>query len=215
MTLVKQRISKELVESTTSHSDAERANDNSVDAELVIRVLQNEQSAFTQLVERHHQHVGGLARRLLGREDVDDIVQEIYVALLGKLKQFKQQSKFQTWLTSVVLNCCRTELRWTKRWRHWLLAKYPEHKKSEPEATDEQAAQQDKQNQQLHAALGQLSHGDREVLALRYFENQSLAEIAELLKSNTTAIEKRMSRARARLKKILEAANTNHENTKE
>src|ERR1700756_1187939 len=56
------------------------------------------------------------AYRLLGnRADAEDAVQDALLAAYTHLDQFKGQSQLRTWLTSIVLNCARLQLRRRQR----------------------------------------------------------------------------------------------------
>jgi RNA polymerase sigma-70 factor (ECF subfamily) len=195
------------------------------DEELVARSARGDEPAFVELIERYHDRVTGLVRRLLGRghgSNTDDVVQEIYITLLGKLKTFQGASQFSTWLTSIVINRCRMEQRWTMRWWRWLEGNYT-NKKTEDQKYDQHLEHEIEQNEErqavkdsLHQSLAKLEQRDREVLTLRYFDERSIDEIATLLNCKPNAAEVRLNRARNRLRKVLEAeGNLLHENAKE
>lgn len=183
------------------------------DEELVARSARGDESAFVELIERHHDRVVGLVRRLLGQgydSNSDDVVQEIYITLLGKLKTFQGASQFSTWLTSIVINRCRMEQRWTMRWWRWLRGNYTNKKTNDQKHQEcfdqeiEQREERDAQKQLLGEALQKLDHRDREILTLRYFDERTIDEIATLLDCKPNATEVRLNRARGRLRKLLE-----------
>ena len=64
---------------------------------------------------------------------------------------------------------------------------------------------------QVRTGLSELKEGDREVLVLRYSLNWSSHRIAEVLSTTASAVDMRLSRARKRLKEILEKAGVHHE----
>jgi RNA polymerase sigma-70 factor, ECF subfamily len=71
------------------------------DHELVKLAQQGEFSAFTTLYERHFPSVYNRVRYVIPEPDVEDITQEIFVAMLKSLKSFKYKSQFSTWLRTL------------------------------------------------------------------------------------------------------------------
>jgi RNA polymerase sigma-70 factor (ECF subfamily) len=60
--------------------------------------------AFERLYRRHVAKVHGLARWLLGREDVDDVLQDVFIRVWQKLDTFRGNSAFSTWLHRLATN---------------------------------------------------------------------------------------------------------------
>ena len=78
------------------------------DAILVTRAKDGDERALATLVERHAPKVERLARRLLrDPEDARDAAQESLAKLCVRLKQFRGDSQFATWLHRLVVNTCR------------------------------------------------------------------------------------------------------------
>ncbi len=68
--------------------------------------------ALEDLVAEHQQRVAGLACRLLGRrDDVADVVQEVFLAAFRNLRRFRGESSVATWLTTITVNKCRSHIR--------------------------------------------------------------------------------------------------------
>ena len=68
------------------------------------RAVSGDVEAFERLYNRHVGRVQGLARWLLGREDVEDVVQDIFIRVWQKLGTFKGNSSFATWLHRLATN---------------------------------------------------------------------------------------------------------------
>jgi RNA polymerase sigma-70 factor, ECF subfamily len=78
------------------------------DAILVKRAKDGDERALAALVERHAPKVEKLARHLLrDPEDARDAAQESLAKLCVRLKQFRGESQFATWLHRLVVNTCR------------------------------------------------------------------------------------------------------------
>jgi len=84
------------------------------DADLVARVLLDEDhNAFSELVRRHQSAVRGLLRQL-SRSDItlaDDLAQETFIRAYKHIRSFRGEAKFSTWLYRIAYNCFREEAR--------------------------------------------------------------------------------------------------------
>lgn len=179
------------------------------DALLVQRYLAGDASAYDALVEKYRPQVSGLAFRLLGwRDDVDDVVQEVFLAALRGLPRFRGRSGVGTWLTAITVNKCRSHRR--RRWIGWLRlgGARTESMQSCPDGRTHPAADQpaiDRERfERVRAAIERLPSRDREVIVLRYLEQLSVEEIAGVLSIRPQATQVRLHRARARLKEHLQ-----------
>src|SRR6201747_755064 len=82
------------------------------DIELIEQTLGGNQSAYADLIKRHQRFVFTLAMRFAkGREDAEEIAQDCFIKAYKSLASFQQQSKFSTWLYSIVYTTAMTFLR--------------------------------------------------------------------------------------------------------
>jgi len=152
---------------------------------------------FDAIVALHQPQVARLAHRLLGWRDraaVEDIVQEVFLVALTRLKGFRGDSTLSTWLTGITINRCRAHRRRSLLRLKWLREKWNRHE------TNHQSTNADETSEQVRDAVALLPPRDREVIVLFYLEDFSVAQIAELLCMKNNAIEVRLHRARQRLK---------------
>jgi RNA polymerase sigma-70 factor (ECF subfamily) len=159
-------------------------------------------ASFDQMVAREHVYIARLVRRLVGwRGDVDDLVQEVFVAALGGWANFRGGCAERTWLTRIALNKCRSYSR--KRWvRERLFALWQARSASgAPDASGN--AEQQETAEQVRHAITRLPQRDREVIVLHYLEQLSPSDIAQSLHLSRNAVEVRLTRARKRLKETL------------
>jgi RNA polymerase sigma-70 factor (ECF subfamily) len=156
-------------------------------------------ASFDRLVAREHAYVARLVGRLVGwRGDVDDLVQDVFVAALGGWAKFRGQCTERTWLTRIAINKCRSYGR--RRWvRERLFALW----QARSAASQEDPAAQQETAEQVRHAIVQLRQRDREVIVLHYLEQMSPIVIAQSLNLSRNAVEVRLTRARKRLKEIL------------
>lgn len=75
------------------------------DLALVQRVLAGDRRAFESLVRRHERRVYRVALAILGRpEDAEEAMQDAFIRALQHLGQFRNESRFTTWLTRIAVN---------------------------------------------------------------------------------------------------------------
>jgi RNA polymerase sigma-70 factor (ECF subfamily) len=71
------------------------------DEDLARAAQAGKQGAFTQLYERYFPNVFARVRFKVPESDVEDVTQEIFIAMLKSLSSFRVQSKFSTWLWTI------------------------------------------------------------------------------------------------------------------
>src|SRR6195952_1573461 len=82
------------------------------DIELIEQTLAGDQSAYADLVKRHQRFVFTLAMRFAkSREDAEEVAQDCFIKAYRSLASFQGQSKFSTWLYSIVYTTAMTFLR--------------------------------------------------------------------------------------------------------
>src|ERR1700723_801744 len=80
--------------------------------QLVQRAQSGEEAAFEELIRRHQQRVFGLVSGILRRrEDVEDVVQQVFLKVFVSLMRFDQRAAFSTWLYKISVNECWDYLR--------------------------------------------------------------------------------------------------------
>jgi RNA polymerase sigma-70 factor (ECF subfamily) len=166
---------------------------------LAHRFASGDAAAFDEVVAEFAPRIGRLAHRLLGWNwDIDDVVQEVFVAALKRQRHFRRDASLWTWLSAIAVNQCRSRLRRRKSWRRWIGFQRERHESPSPSDTI-----RDETSQRVRDAVGQLKQDDREVIVLFYLEDQSIRQIAEMLGKTGNAVEVRLHRARQRLAAML------------
>ena len=132
------------------------------------------------------------------QEDFEDYYQEVCLQIWRSKENFREQSKWSTWVYRVTLNVCLTLLKKHKtKARHFASDSIPE------EATVDSHAFSDESLNELYKAIRQLSEVDRGVILL-YLEDKSYQEIADIMGTNPNNIGVRIKRIKQRLKKLLD-----------
>jgi RNA polymerase sigma factor (sigma-70 family) len=182
------------------------------DIELIDQALAGNQSAYADLVKRHQRFVFTLALRFAkNREDAEEITQDCFVKAYRSLALFQRQSKFSTWLYSIVYTTAMSTLR-KKRVATSSIDDEENAIQIEDNTAsyDTNSAENRSRSYYLNQAIGQLLPDDAAIITLFYQSEQSLEEIAQTLGIEANTVKVKLFRARQRLKEKLER-NLKHE----
>jgi RNA polymerase sigma factor (sigma-70 family) len=177
------------------------------DIELIRQVLAGNQSAYADLVKRHKRYVFTLALRFAkNRENAEEIAQDCFVKAYKGLSSFQQQSKFTTWLYTIVYTTSMTFLR-KKKLETYSMDTGDVFMQVNHIAFDSKTnpAEQRSQSYYVNLAIGKLLPDDAAILTLFYQGEQSLEEIAAVMAMETNTVKVKLHRARHRLKEKLES----------
>ena len=170
---------------------------------LVERFRRGDDSAFDRIVEWHAAEVAALANRLLGWPgEVDDVVQDVFVAAFVNLKKFRGDCRLRTWLFSITVNKCRSHRLRGRRHPHIRQLDDLEVTAGCGEGA-EQPAMDEETFARVRGAVQTLPQKYREVVVLRYLQGLEPGEVSELLRLRVNVVQVRLNRARKRLKEIL------------
>lgn len=192
-----------MTETTTANAPHRsfRDGDDRHERDLVARVRSGDAGTFDEIVAGHQERITWLVHRLLGWSgEVEDVVQNVFLRVLEKLHGFRGESSLSTWLTTIAVNECRAHrrrnrLRLRKLFRLWQARRGRCEGEPQPDQIETHA--------EVRRAVRALPHNYREPIVLRYFEELSIAEIAEILGLSINAVEVRLARARRKLKESL------------
>jgi RNA polymerase sigma-70 factor (ECF subfamily) len=138
---------------------------------LVTRARDGDPEALEALCARHAPRVERLARHLLAnREDAQDAAQESLAKLCVRIKQFRGESQFTTWLHRLVVNTCRDAAQRQRTRSHEPLL---EDLRAAPERTDTLALRDE-----LSAALAEIPPTQAKVVVLKDALDLSFDEVA-------------------------------------
>jgi RNA polymerase sigma-70 factor (ECF subfamily) len=176
------------------------------DSELISRVLRGEQQLYAELVKRYQNFVFTIALRYTPvREDAEEIAQDTFVKAYKALKDFRGDSKFSTWLYSIVNSTSITFLRKKKLETHSLDQEHV-FESADNQVSDQRANQVEQKSRvaMVSKAINLLSPDDAKLITLFYKAEQSLDEIAHILNMETNTVKVKLHRARQRLKEKME-----------
>jgi RNA polymerase sigma-70 factor (ECF subfamily) len=158
---------------------------------------------FDEIYRDHAPLVYRTAWGVLGsREDADDVVQTVFLRLVQRETPLEFRKNPGAYLYRSAVNVSLDVLK--ARRRRPVLVEHLEY--LEPPAPESNSFRLEDIHQRLYAALDQLRAPDREVLILRYMHKQGVADIGRMLGVSRAVVSLRLFRARARIRKLLEAS---------
>jgi RNA polymerase sigma-70 factor, ECF subfamily len=169
---------------------------------LVTRAKDGDRLALEALCARHAPRVERLARHVLrDPEDARDAAQESMAKLVVRLKQFRGESQFSTWLHRLVVNTCRDAAERGKARLHEPLA---ETLAAGPEGDPYRAAGMSELRRELCDSLAGVSPQQAQVVLLKDALGYSFEEIAEATDMPVGTAKCHAHRGRNRLRERLE-----------
>ena len=178
------------------------------DKELIAEVLEGNPESFEPLVVKYQPRVFAIARRYARREDeVEDIVQTVFMKAYSKLSSFRGDAPFEHWLMRTATFTCYDFLRKHQRNREWnatdLSTEENEWLENVGEDTTEKEANQSAAKALVDRLLESLKPDDRMIITMLDLEQKSVKQIAKLTDFTESNVKVRAHRAREKMKKIL------------
>ena len=171
-----------------------------LDDSLIARFLGGDRAAFDSLFEKYQDYVYNIVYGIVGKqEEAHDVTQEVFVQVYKALPTFRRGSRFATWLYRIAVNRAVDAARASKAWR-WL--PLMETLRATPDPADTPARSLDRKSDQdaVQRVLQMVPIQHRDVLVLRYYQELSIEEIAEVLSCSVAAAKVRLHRARQHFK---------------
>jgi len=167
--------------------------------QLIPRICAGEHAAFQCLIEMYHQIIWHTICVLVpGRVAAEDILQEVWIDVWRGLPGFQREKAFRPWLLRVVTNRCRKSSRRVFPFNQPLDMVEPEQLVAPDDLLEHLLHQET--YQEIQDLLRELPLEQQRVLALRYFAELELAEIALVMGTSIGTVKSRLHRALSRLR---------------
>lgn len=166
---------------------------------LVLKCQTGDRAAWDELYRRYNPPLGYYLRRLIGSDSTAaDLQQEVWLTVVRRLARLRTPEAFVVWLYRIARH--RAMSRLVGRRRHVLLDEEtipaPQRLDDEPFSPQDAA--------RVHAGLAQLSPEHRDVLLLRFMEELSYEQIAEVVGCSVGTVRSRIHYAKCALRRQLE-----------
>ena len=168
---------------------------------LIDRSLGGDSQAFGELVRRYQDRLYSAVVHIVRcRAEAEDVVQEAFVQAYVKLKTFKHNSRFYTWLYRIAVNVSISH----RRRKRVELSVEQNRDATGDEPIDVSMSPSEplelaERKQQLARAMSLLTEEHRAIIVLRHMEEFSYEEIADVLEISVGTVRSRLHRARAQL----------------
>jgi RNA polymerase sigma-70 factor, ECF subfamily len=171
---------------------------------LIERLKRREEAALHEWMSRDSGGAMRLATLLLkDHYEAEDVVQDAFILAFNKLEQLSDEEKLTKWLLSIVVSQCRRRTR-TWSFKHLFLSSNEELMESvEGSNTPLQLLLTEETRRNLIQTIHKLQPVNREVIALYYYSEYSIKEIADLINTNENTVKSRLARARKQLAQFL------------
>ena len=164
-------------------------------------------ASFDEIMRQHQKRVYRVILLLIkDRDAADTLTQECFLRAYQSLSQFRGECRIETWLIRIAVNLVRDhgKSRRTSFWRR-LVGLEAEHAnvadRSTPGHSPERVLLARSELQAVWSAVDFLSPQQREVFLLRFVEDLSLAEIAEVLGVRVGSVKAQLFRALGSVRK--------------
>jgi RNA polymerase sigma-70 factor (ECF subfamily) len=177
------------------------------DAELCAAIKRSDPGSREALYHRYKRRVYGLALRIVGPVDAEEVAQEAFIRIFRGLPKFRGDAALSTWIYRLAVNAALSHR--TRRAGARLPALANDDgqadKALEAQPAEEPAIGDAVLRARLERALVQLPAGYRTVIVLHDVEGLEHEEIASILRCHVGTSKSQLHKARARLREILAA----------
>jgi RNA polymerase sigma-70 factor, ECF subfamily len=181
------------------------------DRDDMARLSAGHEAALNSLMNRHAERLFHyLLRQLANESDAADLAQETFARVFQHRARFDPRQKFSTWLYAIATNLLRDRFRWQKRHPQVSLDAEPDEGSplrdhlAQPSESPAERLDQEERAEAVRAAIASLPEELRTPLLLSEYEDLSHAEVGTILRCTAKAVENRLYRARAHLRKHLQ-----------
>ena len=174
------------------------------DTYYINEVLQGNVNAFSYLVEKHKRMAYTLALKLVQvPQDAEEITQDGFVKAYQSLKNFKGESKFTSWLYSIIYNTSISRLR--KKQLEIMSMDDDKNRNFDVHQNDHFLTQLsiEEQNLLVRSAIDRLPDDERALVTLFYMNECSVKEITDITGLTETNVKTKLFRARKKLWELL------------
>ncbi len=176
---------------------------------LMAQVADGESRAFSELYDRYSGPLINYFYRMLwrDREKAEDFMQELFTKLIHKPHLYNPERKFKTWLYSIANNMCKNEYRRMEVRKNTSNGLDERVDVSDDRVLSDKVVDREIFNEKLNEELLTLSENHRTVFELRYKEDMSIKEIADIMECSEGTIKSRLFYTIKKLSEKLQAYN--------
>ena len=167
------------------------------DAQLIAACRRGEARAMEMLYHQYKRRVFGMAHRIVGASDCEEVAQEVFVRVFRGLAAFRGESALSTWIYRLTVNAALSHL--ARRGRRQEVSDDGLTEVPAPPVAERDSALAAR----IEAALARLPAGYRAILVLHDVEGLSHEECAAILECRVGTCKSQLHKARARMRDLL------------
>ncbi|NRD76813.1 sigma-70 family RNA polymerase sigma factor [Bacillus sp. BRMEA1] len=173
--------------------------DQNKDNQLICRILSGNQQAYGELYEKTIPYVYKTVHFLVEeKNDVDDLVQDIYFQVYQSLRKYDGKREFKPWLMGIAMKQIQSYRR--KRWMRFRIAKKAEEYEHVAEIDFTNHVVDKMANEFLIHLVNELPFKLKQVVILRYLNDHSQEEVANILEIPVGTVKSRINAALNKLR---------------
>ena len=165
--------------------------------QLIKKSKDGDKQAFNKLITYFEQDLYKIARLRVDEEDIYDAIQETVISIYQSLSKLSKISSFKSWMIKILINKCND----IYRKKHYI--KNISYDINECDNYLCNTIQHDS-NLEFNDLMNRLKYDERIIIFLYYVEGYKTREISKLLKIKHSTVRSKLSRAKRKLKDILE-----------
>jgi RNA polymerase sigma-70 factor (ECF subfamily) len=177
--------------------------------ELVKLCKRNDESAMTQLIEMYQDKLFALvSSKIYEKQDVEDVLQDIFIEIIKSLKRFKYKCSLTTWVYKIAHNIISKYIRDTKNIKDKTISIESYNEEEYLEIPDisfnpERGLEKEEIKEIIKEAVKSLPYEYKSALCLRIFDNLSYKEIADILHCSIGTVKSRLHNAKVIIGKLI------------
>lgn len=173
------------------------------DLELIEAFCEGEIASFNELVRRYQEKVYWIARRVVGTHaDADDVVQDVFVKVYERLKDFRAESGFYTWVYRITVNVSLNALR-KKRIKDFVQYDELENILEDDTGSADTSTLQNEYVRILEEAIRRLPEKQKLVFTMRYYDEVPYEEMSKILNKSVGGLKANYFHALKKIQKYV------------
>ena len=173
------------------------------DEEIIFKLqAEFDPKLFSTLISRHRAMIKNKCMTYVRNSDsAEDLCQDILIKLYLKLDTFKSDSRFTTWLFSIIHNHCMDYLKKNRKEMHQEITEKLSEEVAELMENEEELSRS-LSEELLNGLLEQITPEGKLILLLKYKEHKSIKEIQTALNINESTVKMRLKRAKDKINRL-------------
>lgn len=166
-----------------------------------------DEAAFRHLYNDYRAKVVGIVRNVIGpAQDIDDVVQVVFIEIFRSIRRYKGDSKLSTWIYRLTVNVALQSLR--KKKRHRGVIPFGETEVFDRQSSLDLASQMQDRDllRRLYGFLDEIKPKKRAVYVLHEIQGMEVEEIASVVDASVNTVKSRLFHARKEIMSKLKRA---------